>query len=221
MKILNLYAGIGGNRKLWDETLEQQFGNNYQITAVEINPEVAAIYQDFYPNDKVIITDAHQYLLEHYKEFNFIWSSPPCQTHSAMARVNNKRYNLNQYPDMKLWQEIIYLNEFFRGKWIVENVKPYYKVLFEAQKRERHLFWANFIIPNIKKKKINNFIDANYANLQEWLDIKMTKKVYLNKNHDYCQILRNCVHPEIGKVILDTAMNCYKEAQTRQMKLDF
>ena len=87
MKILNLYAGIGGNRKLW--------GNEHEITAVEINPQIAKIYQDFFPNDTVIVADAHQYLLEHYKEFDFIWSSPPCPTHSRIRKViiiitNNK-----------------------------------------------------------------------------------------------------------------------------------
>ena len=77
IKVLNLYAGIGGNRKLW---------KGVEVTAIEINPEIAKIYQDFFPNDKVIITDAHQYLLEHYKEFDFIWSSPPCQTHSSFRK---------------------------------------------------------------------------------------------------------------------------------------
>jgi hypothetical protein len=38
MRILNLYAGIGGNRALWG--------------------------------------DEHQYLIDHYKEYDFIWSSP-------------------------------------------------------------------------------------------------------------------------------------------------
>ncbi|KKK98144.1 hypothetical protein LCGC14_2645680, partial [marine sediment metagenome] len=56
MKILNLYAGIGGNRKLW--------GDKHEIIAIEIDPKIAAIYQDLFPNDKVIIADAHQYLLE-------------------------------------------------------------------------------------------------------------------------------------------------------------
>ena len=64
MKILNLYAGIGGNRKLW--------GDEHEIIAVELDPEIATIYQDYFPNDKVIVTDAHKYLLENYKEFDFI-----------------------------------------------------------------------------------------------------------------------------------------------------
>ena len=74
MKILNLYAGIGGNRKLW--------GDSHEITAVEIDKDIASIYQTHFPQDKVIVGDAHQYLLDHYKEFDFIWSSPPCPTHS-------------------------------------------------------------------------------------------------------------------------------------------
>ena len=71
MKILNLYAGVGGNRKLWED--------GHEITAVEHNSEIAEVYQDLYPSDKVVVADAHQYLLENYKDFDFIWSSPPCQ----------------------------------------------------------------------------------------------------------------------------------------------
>ncbi len=51
MKVLNGYAGIGGNRKLWD---------NVEVTAVEIEPKIAEIYQDFFPDDKVIVTDANR-----------------------------------------------------------------------------------------------------------------------------------------------------------------
>ena len=59
MKILSLYAGIGGNRKLW--------GDKHEITSVEYNEEVAEIYKDFYPNDNIIIGDAHDFLLKNYK----------------------------------------------------------------------------------------------------------------------------------------------------------
>ena len=67
IKILNLYAGIGGNRKLW--------GNEHEITAIENNQGIAKIYQDFFPNDKVIVCDAHEYLLKHFNKFDFIWSN--------------------------------------------------------------------------------------------------------------------------------------------------
>ena len=114
MKILNLYSGIGGNRKLWQ---------GVEVVAVENKKEIAKIYQDFFPNDNVIIADAHEYLLEHYKEFDFIWSSPPCPTHSKMNFLHDIKGIKIKYPDMKLYEEILFLKHFFNGKWIVENVK--------------------------------------------------------------------------------------------------
>ncbi len=122
MKVLNLYAGIGGNRKLWKDV---------EVTAVENNKEIAKIYQDFFPDDKVIVADAHQYLLEHFKEFDFIWSSPPCYTHSKMNL--GTRHKKIRYPDMDLYQEIILLKQFFKSRWVVENVNPYYQELMPAQ----------------------------------------------------------------------------------------
>src|SRR5689334_22688290 len=103
MKILNLYANVGGNRKLW--------GNEHEITAVEIDPQIASIYQDLWPNDKVVVGDAHEYLLEHFGEFDFIWASPPCPTHSrarfavAAGWVDNPdRQHKPVYPNMLLYQ---------------------------------------------------------------------------------------------------------------------
>ena len=105
MNILNLYAGIGGNRKLW--------GDEHNITAIEYDPKTAEVYKQYFPNDNVIVTDAHQYLLEHYQDFNFIWSSPPCPTHSDIRRcgVQAGQYQA-MYPDMELYQEIILLQSF-------------------------------------------------------------------------------------------------------------
>ncbi len=149
MKILNLYAGIGGNRKLWTDI--DSNGNFNQVTAIESNQSIADTYKHLFPSDKVIVTDAHQYLLEHYKEFDFIWSSPPCQTHSDIRRmaVTANMYEA-KYPDMGLYQEIILLKHFCKSKWAVENVKPYYVSLIPAQKSGRHYFWANFNIVDIK-----------------------------------------------------------------------
>jgi len=72
MKILNLYACLGGNRYKWNEVKK-----DIKVTAVELDRELGKLYQERFPNDTVIVADAHKYLLDHYKEFDFIWSSPP------------------------------------------------------------------------------------------------------------------------------------------------
>jgi len=111
--------GIGGNRKLWKGDIE--------VTAVENNTEIAKVYQDFFPKDKVIVGDAHQYLLNHYKEFDFIWSSPPCKSHSV-CNYFLKGQGIIRFPDMKLYEEIIFMQMHGKDiKWVVENVRPYYK----------------------------------------------------------------------------------------------
>ena len=141
MKILNLYAGTGGNRRLWP--------SEHKVIAVEIEPKIAEIYSNEFPNDEVVICDAHQFLLDFYKEFNFIWSSPPCPTHSQVNTFLNPQ-GVIRYPDMALWQEIIFLKHFCKVPYCVENVKSYYEPLIKPQVAGRHYFWANFIIPNKK-----------------------------------------------------------------------
>jgi DNA (cytosine-5)-methyltransferase 1 len=182
MKILNLYAGIGGNRKLWD---------GHEVTAIEIDSDIAGIYKGNFPNDKVIITDAHQYLLDHYKEFDFIWSSPPCPTHSRLCYSQP----IKRYADMSFYQQIILLTNWFKGKWIVENVIPYYKYLIEPSFiLGRHPFWSNFKVPT---KEFNN-IDVSRATAKElskYLGLPIPRlKARL--------LLRNCVEPKMGLHIL-------------------
>lgn len=205
MKILNLYAGIGGNRKLWSD--------EHQITAVEYDEETAKEYKKNFPNDTVLIEDAHEFLLKYYKEYDFIWSSPPCPTHSTLVFSNENRfYNENNmsYPDMRLYQEIILLKTFAPNncKWVVENVKPYYDYLISPTKiLNRHPFWSNFPIFNIhihdNRKHMN--IEGNSTiygfNVKE-SNIKDKRKA-----------LRNMVDPEIGKYILDCAMNSIDKSE--------
>jgi DNA (cytosine-5)-methyltransferase 1 len=91
---------------------------NAEITAIESNPKIAKVYQQLNPKDNVVIEDAHQYLLNNYEQYDFIWSSPPCQSHSKMVKAT--RHKIRKYPDMSLYQEIIFLQNFFKGKWVVE-----------------------------------------------------------------------------------------------------
>lgn len=198
-KVLDLYAGLGGNRKKWE---------NCQVTAVEMDSAIAAEYARQYPNDEVIIGDAHQYLLDHYNEFDFIWSSPPCQSHSKMDRANYR--NAPRYPDLKLYEEIIFLQTYFDGYWIVENVNPYYEPLIKAHKVGRHLFWANFSFHAFDIDRPADFINLNTSKekskLMDWLGIQYEKNIYYSGNHCPLQVLRNCVHPDLGLQIFNQAI---------------
>ena len=196
MKILNLYAGIGGNRKLW--------GDEHEIVAVEYDNEIAEVYKQHFPQDKVIVDDAHEFLLNNYKEFDFIWSSPPCPSHSSFRQNIGVRYrNVKPiYPDMSLYEEIIFLQYNFDKLWVVENVIPYYKPLIEATKLQRHLFWSNFNIEEvvIETDKIRS---AQISQLQELHKVDLSNY----KLKDKRKILRNCVHYKLGKHILECAIN--------------
>jgi len=195
MKILNLYAGIGGNRKLW--------GNDHNITAVEINPQIAKIYQDFFPMDRVIITDAHEFLLEHYDEFDFIWSSPPCPTHSELVRFrNNMTERKSVYPDMQLYQEIILLKHFAKCKYVIENVKAYYEPLIKPYISGSHYFWSNFTITNREKEKIRGILSDD---IKEKEKKRFDLSTITASNQFKEKILNNCVLPELGLHILQCA----------------
>lgn len=197
MKVLNLYAGLGGNRKLW---------TNVEVTAVEKNEEIANIYKENFPNDRIVIGDAHEYLKNHYKEYDFIWSSPPCQKHSRMVLAT--RHDVADYIDLQLYQQIIFLTHFYKGKWVVENVKPYYKPLIRPSvKIGRHYFWSNFQIFPIVIKSPKGFITddskESIERLKNWLGIRYDGNIYYEGNHSPAQVLRNCVHPELGNHILN------------------
>jgi DNA (cytosine-5)-methyltransferase 1 len=197
MRILNAYAGIGGNRKLWNK---ENTGEEHEIVAVELNPQIAKIYQDFFPNDKVIVGDAHQYLLEHFKEFEFIWSSPPCPTHSITRFMQDKKV----YPDMGLYQEVIILQQWFRGgRWIVENVIPYYNYLIEpTTELHRHAIWSNFPIADRNYPKMET---CKKLQEREFLQNELGFNIDKYEGIDKRKLLRNCVLPELGLHILNSA----------------
>lgn len=208
MKILNLYACLGGNRYKW--------GNEHEITAVELDEELAKLYQERFPNDKVIVADAHNYLLEYFKEFDFIWTSPPCPTHSKMTLCKSKRKM--KYPDMKLYEEIILLNKFYKGKYCVENVIPYYEPLIPAKKRGRHLYWTNFNLPNnlSERKSPEMKGKGSVERFSKFHDFDFYK--YKGKQHRG-KIARNLVDYEAGKTILDTAMGIIQKQDLNQTEL--
>ena len=197
MKILNLYAGLGGNRRLWP--------THTHTTAVELNPDIAAVYKKLYPQDDVIVGDAHQYLEEHFNEFDFIWASPPCQTHSSFRRNICVRYRGTKavYPDFKLWQEIVFLQNYATCKWVVENVITFYEPLVAPTvKLQRHYFWSNFDI-RPKVFEAEKLRSAQIPDLQRIHGIDLTGIKLPNKR----QCLRNCVLPEVGLYVFNEGVN--------------
>ena len=222
MKILNLYACLGGNRYKWNEVK-----SDIEVTAVELDPEAARLYQERFPNDKVIVADAHQYLLDHYKEFDFIWSSPPCPSHSRARYWNSSNYDTTTeaiYPDMKLYEEILFLQHYYKhGKFVVENVIPYYEPLIKAQKRGRHLYWANFILPsdlNERKYRISgnkeNPQKDEFKNLCEFHDYDFNK---YKGQQSIIKMARNLVDYEAGKTIFETALGIINKSKTIQTSI--
>jgi DNA (cytosine-5)-methyltransferase 1 len=198
MKILNLYAGIGGNRKLW--------GDEHEITAVESDPRVAAVYADLFPNDIVIVSDAHDYLLQHFNKFDFVWSSPPCPSHSQMRK--NMSVGIMGakalYPDLKLYEEILFLQHYFKGKWVVENVRPYYDYLIKPTfTLGRHPYWSNFyVMPKLYEADGIKAIGA----AQKIAD-RFGFDLHGYDLPDKRKALRNAVNPEMGLWILKAVLS--------------
>jgi DNA (cytosine-5)-methyltransferase 1 len=220
-KILNLYACLGGNRYKWDEVAD------IEVTAVELDPEAARLYQERFPNDIVIVADAHQYLLDHYKEFDFIWSSPPCPSHSRInySFKNRKKDGFLVYPDMSLYQEVIFLSNFFNGKYVVENVIPYYEPLIQAQKRGRHLYWTNFTLPTDLKERKAPFIKITPNAIKpknliqkrcEFHKIDLSN--YKGKQSKE-KIANNLVDYEAGRTIFETALGIIRKSDIKQTSI--
>tara|TARA_R110001632_G_scaffold211700_1_gene337256 strand:- start:2869 stop:3519 length:651 start_codon:yes stop_codon:yes gene_type:complete len=215
MKILNLYACLGGNRYKWNEVKK-----DIEVTSVELDPAAARLYQERFPNDTVIIADAHQYLLDHYKEFDFIWTSPPCPTHSRV-RLSQKNTDgfKPMFPDMKLYEEILFLENHFKGKYVVENVIPYYEPLITAKKRGRHLYWTNFNLPNNvgDRKMFKNMIErADIEELSIFHDYDFKK---YKGNQRMSKMARNLVDYEVGKTIFETYLGIQRSKDIRQAEL--
>jgi len=215
-KVLNLYACLGGNRYKWDEVAEQA-EINMKVTAVELDPELAKLYQERFPNDTVIVADAHQYLLDHYKEFDFIWSSPPCPTHSR-ARFARRDTTTAEYPDMKLYQEVLFLDNWYTGKYVLENVIPYYDPLIPAKKRGRHLYWTNFNLPNDLHERKALIMEGS-DEVNRWSDFHDFEFTIYKGQQRTDKIARNLVDYEAGRTIFETALGIIRKKDVKQTEL--
>ena len=212
MKILNLYACLGGNRYKWNDVK-----SDIEVTAIELDPFAAELYKERFPNDTVIVADAHQYLLDHYKEFDFIWSSPPCPSHSR-ARFARRETTSAEYPDLKLYEEILFLENWFGGKYVVENVIPYYEPLIPAQKRGRHLYWTNFKLPQNLNERKSSIMEGK-DEVTQWCEFHDYDFRKYKGEQRLDKMARNLVDYEAGKTIFETALGIINKSNTAQTDL--
>lgn len=190
-------------------------GGYHEVTAVEFDPKIAKVYQDNFPQDTVIIGDAHQYLLDHFRKFDFIWSSPPCPSHSRArfaGSASSKEWAQQRqpaiYPDMKLYEEILLLQGYFKGKYCIENVRSWYKPLIQPQEVALHYFWANFEITPLKLKSRGHYSTVADLEKSKGFDLSLVEGL------DKRKVLRNCVEPETGLHIFNCLLR--EENETKK-----
>jgi len=259
IRILNLYAGIGGNRKGF-EIAAKKLGLKIIVTAIEHDIEIAAEYQRNYPEDIVITCDqkcevdtiredcqgnAHYYLLWNHENFDFIWSSPSCLTftninyilHNQISKKHPK--GNRRYPELDhLYGEIIVLASYFKGKYVVENVKPFFvnskQFMDPTFKLNRHFYWSNFFVPGeysqsefsisgmmndrTRNKRASGRISTDWEfatvpQLENHIGLKISEEF----KGDKVKVLRNCVLPEDAAHILEWLYN--KELKPEPIKV--
>ena len=105
-------------------------------------------------------------------------------------------------PNLELYEFIIFLDKFFKGKWVVENVIPYYDPLIKPRgKLGRHLIWCNF---QFKEVPMHDGLTNNERATHE-KGIFDLRKFKLKHRKD--QLIRNCVQPELGEHLLKSAFS--------------
>ena len=198
MRVLDLYAGLGGSDKGIRSVLEKK-GIDYEYVAIEIDPKVAEAHRKNNPGSRVIVADALSWLPE-VKNFDFVWASPPCKTHSKWNMVWASRREKHPKPDPTLW----FLIREFRSlgiNFVVENVDPYYKDPCKPTiKIGRHQFWTSF--PIKKFDFISREKPFPEMTIRDWLQYHQLETVE-GKAQDKRQALRNCTHYSIAAGIFE------------------
>jgi len=217
--ICNAFGGVGANTHNWSR-------DKHDITHIEYNKEIARCNEQLHPEDTVVVEDAIIHLENNWDQYDYIWASPPCPSHSSIRKAGAKKGQYTaKMPDMDLYSVIVFLDEFFQGEFTVENVKPYYKRL-DKQEREkirnrqtvippasetsRHLFWSSHEVPEVRLPT-QNIHHGNHSDMTEWLGIPELND-YTFQSVEKRKVLRNCVHPKIGEAIL-------KSKNVKQQKL--
>lgn len=192
MRVLNAYAGIGGNRHLWPA--------DWKVTAVEWDRRVAAEYERRYPQDLVLVSDAHEHVIQHADLFDAVWTSPPCPTHSRLAKVNASRYGHDLAPDPRLMAEVKHLRS-VGVRHVVENVHTYYtpEVLPDLV-TDRHYYWMTtppLLLAPLRRTIIGGWEEGS-ASSDELADSYGLPRLEPGSVPDRNRAMRNAVIPQEG-----------------------
>ncbi len=145
IKILDLFCGIGGVAKGFQRYLLEQ-GMSFEYYAVDVDPKVLRAHKKFNPLSNTILRDAYSFTDDELLEFDFIWASPPCETHSRLNFYNWGNPKKYKEPDMRFY-ELIEMLYRLNIPFVVENVEPYYKPPIKPSvKVYRHVLWTNLSI---------------------------------------------------------------------------
>ena len=119
---------------------------------------------------------------------------------------------------MKLYQEILFLQHYYKGKYVVENVTPYYEPLIQAKKKGRHLYWTNFNLPNsLNERKFQLCATKNeFSELCDFHDYDFRQ---YKGEQSKTKIARNLVDYEAGKTIFETLLGIEKQNNTNQITM--
>ncbi|MHA1318142.1 MAG: DNA cytosine methyltransferase [Candidatus Heimdallarchaeaceae archaeon] len=194
IKILDLFAGIGGTARGIQKYLIEN-GIDFEYVAVDNDQEVLAAHKKLCPESTVVRADAYSYDVT---GFNFIWASPPCQTHSMCNMYYNRKN-----PDMRLWDLIRKLQQ-QKISFIVENVKPYYSPPIKPViKIDRHLFWSNLaLVPFSVSTRFKAFNKMSIRDWEEYHNIPSKVTEHILDRMKRRQVLRNVCHSSISYNIL-------------------
>ena len=126
-----------------------------------------------------------------------------------------KIFNTPIYPDMKLYEEILLLQHYYKGIWCIENVMTFYEPLIPPQILQRHYFWANFYIMPKEFPTEKTCTTKDRERLTELFGINLDKYTGIDKR----KCLRNCVLPELGLHIFNQARDIETKLDTEQLNI--
>ena len=204
LKILDLFCGLGGVARGFQTFLIEN-GIDFEYYAIDVDDRILKAHKVLNPRSIVIKRDAYSFSDEELCNYDFIWASPPCETHSI---VGTWRRKISVDPDMRLYELIDRLYDL--GKpFVVENVKPYYKPPIRPTSRaNRHVLWSNLEIPPIKVNlptftSVKNKIDtlARYHEIHD--KVNKVRKILGGKTRD---CLRDMVHWRVAYAIAKRVM---------------